>query len=45
MLTNNFNISLPAYESELASQLFKDPYQLYFIMLGEEAKKGIWKMR
>jgi predicted nuclease of restriction endonuclease-like (RecB) superfamily len=39
MLTNNFNISLPAYESELASQLFKDPYQLDFIMLGEEAKE------
>ena len=29
----------PPYESELASQLFKDPYQLDFIMLGEEAKE------
>ncbi len=39
MLTSNFTSSLPAYESELAMQLFKDPYQLDFIMLGEEAKE------
>jgi predicted nuclease of restriction endonuclease-like (RecB) superfamily len=39
MLTSNFTSSLPAYESELAMQLFKDPYQLDFILLGEEAKE------
>lgn len=39
MLTSNFTSSLPAYESELAMQLFKDPYQLDFIMLGEESKE------
>jgi predicted nuclease of restriction endonuclease-like (RecB) superfamily len=38
-LSNNFNLTLPAYDSELAMQLFKDPYQLDFIMLGEEAKE------
>lgn len=38
-LTNNFKQALPAYDSELATQLFKDPYQLDFIMLGEEAKE------
>lgn len=39
MLTSNFATALPAYESELAMQLFKDPYQLEFILLGEEAKE------
>ncbi|HEV8081769.1 MAG TPA: PDDEXK nuclease domain-containing protein [Chitinophagaceae bacterium] len=38
-LTNNFQLTLPSYESELATQLFKDPYHLDFIMLGEEAKE------
>lgn len=38
-LSNNFSLTLPAYDSELAMQLFKDPYQLDFIMLGEEAKE------
>lgn len=38
-LTNNFEVALPAYDSELAIQLFKDPYQLDFIMLGEEARE------
>lgn len=38
-LTNNFEVALPAYDSELAIQLFKDPYQLDFIMLSEEAKE------
>lgn len=38
-LTNNFSLTLPKYESELAAQLFKDPYHLDFVMLGEEAKE------
>lgn len=38
-LTHNFEQVMPDYESELAAQLFKDPYQLDFIMLGEEAKE------
>jgi predicted nuclease of restriction endonuclease-like (RecB) superfamily len=38
-LTSNFEAALPTYDSELAVQLFKDPYQLDFIMLGEEAKE------
>jgi predicted nuclease of restriction endonuclease-like (RecB) superfamily len=38
-LSNNFSATLPAYESELATQLFKDPYQFDFLMLGEEAKE------
>lgn len=38
-LTNNFDETLPAYQNELTKQLFKDPYNLDFIMLGEEAKE------
>ncbi len=38
-LTNNFNNTLPAHQSELTKQLFKEPYNLDFIMLGEEAKE------
>lgn len=38
-LTNNFGLTLPAYQSGLAIQLFKDPYHLDFIMLGDEAKE------
>lgn len=38
-LTNNFQLILPTYDSELAIQLFKDPYHLDFVMLGEEAKE------
>ncbi len=38
-LTNNFNNTLPAHQSELTQQLFKEPYNLDFIMLGEEAKE------
>lgn len=38
-LSNNFESTLPAYQSDLAKQLFKDPYQLDFLMLGEEAKE------
>ena len=38
-ITNNFGLTLPSYESELALQLFKDPYHLDFVMLGQEAKE------
>lgn len=38
-ITSNFEDTLPAYQSELAIQLFKDPYHLDFVMLGEEAKE------
>lgn len=38
-LSNNFQLTLPAYDSELAMQLFKDPYQLDFIMLSEQARE------
>ncbi len=38
-LTNNFDKTLPTDESELAVQLFKDPYHLDFIMLSEQARE------
>lgn len=38
-LSNNFQATLPAYDSELALQLFKDPYNFDFLQLGEEAKE------
>lgn len=38
-LTSNFSSTLPAIQGELAQQIFKDPYKLEFIMLGEEAKE------
>ena len=38
-ITNNFGLTLPSYDSELALQLFKDPYHLDFVMLSEEAKE------
>ena len=38
-LTNNFRLTLPNYDSELATQLFKDPYHLDFVMLSEQAKE------
>lgn len=38
-ITNNFGLTLPAYDSELALALFKDPYHLDFVMLAEEAKE------
>lgn len=38
-LTHNFKQTLPEYQSQLTQQLFKDPYQLDFIMLGEAAKE------
>ena len=38
-LTHNFANTLPAYQSDLAQQLFKDPYQFDFLMLGEEARE------
>jgi predicted nuclease of restriction endonuclease-like (RecB) superfamily len=38
-LTNNFKNTLPEHESELTLQLFKEPYKLDFVMLGEQAKE------
>jgi len=38
-ITSNFGVTLPKYGSELAVQLFKDPYHLDFVMLSEEAKE------
>jgi len=38
-LTHNFQQTLPDYQSELTQQLFKDPYNLDFIMLGLAAKE------
>ncbi len=38
-LVNNFNNTLPAYQSELTQQVFKDPYNFDFIMLGEQARE------
>lgn len=38
-LTSNFGVVLPAYQSGLATQLFKDPYHLDFVMLGDEASE------
>lgn len=38
-LTHNFKQTLPNYQSELTQQLFKDPYQFDFLMLGAAAKE------
>lgn len=38
-LINNFSNTMPAYQSELTTQVFKDPYNFDFIMLGEQAKE------
>lgn len=38
-LSNNFSLTLPAYNSELAVQIFKDPYNLDFLMLTESARE------
>jgi len=38
-LINNFNKTLSAYQSDLTQQIFKDPYNFDFIMLGEQAKE------
>jgi predicted nuclease of restriction endonuclease-like (RecB) superfamily len=38
-LTNNFKQAIPDYEGDLTQQLFKDPYQLDFIVLGTAAKE------
>jgi predicted nuclease of restriction endonuclease-like (RecB) superfamily len=38
-LLNNFSNTMPAYQSELTAQVFKDPYNFDFIMLGEQAKE------
>jgi predicted nuclease of restriction endonuclease-like (RecB) superfamily len=42
-LTHNFKQTLPDYESELAQQLFKDPYQFDFLMLGRQPKNATLK--
>ena len=38
-LVNNFSNTLPAYQSELTQQVFKDPYNFDFVGLGEQAKE------
>ncbi len=38
-LVNNFSTTLPAYQSELTQQVFKDPYNFDFVGLGEQAKE------
>lgn len=38
-LVHNFNSTMPVQQSELTSQVFKDPYSFDFIMLGEQAKE------
>ena len=38
-LVSNFKNTMPAYQSELTSQVFKDPYNFDFIMLGDQAKE------
>lgn len=38
-LTQNFATTLPAQQSELATETFKDPYFFDFLTLGEEAKE------
>jgi len=38
-LINNFSTTLPPYQSELTQQVFKNPYNFDFIMLGEQAKE------
>lgn len=38
-LSNNFKNTLPAYDSELATDLFKDPYHFDWIGLGEKARE------
>lgn len=38
-LVNNFSSALPTYQSELTAQVFKDPYNFDFILLGEQAKE------
>lgn len=37
--TNNFRNTLPIYQSDLANQIFKDPYNLDFILIGEKARE------
>ncbi len=38
-LTNNFKLTMATCDSELTMQLFKDPYNFDFIMLGEQARE------
>jgi predicted nuclease of restriction endonuclease-like (RecB) superfamily len=36
---NNFERTLPDYQSDLAKSIFKDPYNLDFLMLSRKAKE------
>jgi predicted nuclease of restriction endonuclease-like (RecB) superfamily len=36
---NNFDLTLPAYESDLAIETFKSPYLLDFLTLGAATKE------
>ncbi|MCU0419830.1 MAG: PDDEXK nuclease domain-containing protein [Cyclobacteriaceae bacterium] len=38
-LIHNFKQTLPDYQTDLAQQLFKDPYQFDFLMLGAAARE------
>jgi predicted nuclease of restriction endonuclease-like (RecB) superfamily len=38
-ITSNFTHTVPAYQSELVQQVFKDPYKFDFVYLGKEAKE------
>lgn len=38
-ITSNFTQTVPAYNSELVQQVFKDPYKFDFVYLGKEAKE------
>ncbi len=35
--TNNFNLTLPKPQSDLARELLKDPYKFDFLSIGDEA--------
>ena len=38
-ITSNFKTTLPAHQSELVQQIFKDPYHWDFLKVGEEANE------
>jgi predicted nuclease of restriction endonuclease-like (RecB) superfamily len=38
-ITSNFTHTVPAFQSELVQQVFKDPYKFDFVYLGKEAKE------
>lgn len=43
-IQNNFANTLPAIQSELAGELFKDPYMFDFLILRMRLEKETWKM-